>query len=109
MKHMTSQPIIEQILEQLGLSTEQWTELDRVDAGCAFILANQDMLASLPKRVRGDISFLKSDIDMYRRKAVCSLARRLAKEIDSAIIGKRTQIRVNKKTVSKYHYKLIHA
>ena len=106
---MSSQPIIEQILEQLGLSTEQWTKLDRVDAGCAFILANQDMLASLPKRVRGDISFLKSDIALYRRKAVCSLARRLAKEIDSAIIRKRTQIRVNKKTVSLYHYKIIQA
>jgi len=109
MKDMSSQTIIEQILEQLGLSTEEWTDLDRVDAGCAFILANQELLASLPKRVRGDISFLKSPIDLYRRKAVCSLARRLAKEIEAAIIRKRTQIRVNKKTVSKYHYKLIHA
>jgi hypothetical protein len=109
MNDMSSQSIIEQILAELGLLDETWTELDRIDAGIEFILENKDMLESLPARVRGDTSFLSSDIDLYRRKAICSLARRLAKEIEAAIIRKRTQIRVNKKTVSKYHYKLIHA
>jgi len=106
---MSTQSTIEQILAELGLWDKTWVELDRIDKGCAFILANKEMLAGLPARVRGNLAFLKSDIDLYRRKAVCSLARRLAKEIDSAIIRKRTQIRVNKKTVSLYHYKLIHA
>ena len=109
MNDMSTEPIIEQILQQLGLWDETWVELDRLDAGIEFILKNKDMLESLPARVRGDTSFLSSDIGLYRRKAVCSLARRLAKEIEAAIIRKRTQIRVNKKTVSKYHYKLIHA
>ena len=107
MNDMSSQPIIEEILSELGLSTEEWTALDRLDSGVAFILENKDMLESLPARVRGDTSFLSSDIDLYRRKAICALARRLAKEIESAIIRKRTQIRVNKKTVSKYHYKMV--
>jgi len=109
MNDMSSQSIIEQILAELGLLDETWTELDRIDAGIEFILENKDMLESLPARVRGDTSFLSSDIDLYRRKAICSLARRLAKEIEAAIIKKRTQIRANKKAVSKYHYKLIHA
>ena len=104
---MSTQPIIEQILQQLGLWEEAWVELDRIDSGIEFILANKSLLESLPARVRGDLSFLESDIDLYRRKAVCSLARRLAKEIESAIIRKRTQIRRNKKTVSIYHYKRI--
>ena len=104
---MSTQPIIEQILQQLGLWEEAWVELDRIDSGIEFILANKSLLESLPARVRGDLSFLESDKDLYRRKAVCSLARRLAKEIESAIIRKRTQIRRNKKTVSIYHYKRI--
>ena len=104
---MSTLPIIEQILQQLGLWDETWVELDRIDAGVEFILANKSLLESLPARVRGDLSFLSSDVDLYRRKAVCSLARRLAKEIESAIIRKRTQHRVNKKTVSIYHYKRI--
>ena len=104
---MSTQPIIEQMLQQLGLWEEAWVELDRIDSGIEFILANKSLLESLPARVRGDLSFLSSDIDLYRRKAVCSLARRLAKEIESAIIRKRTQIRRNKKTVSIYHYKRI--
>ena len=106
---MSLQTIIEQILAELGLLGGKWTALEEIDAGVNFCLANKDMLESLPARVRGDLSFLSSDIDLYRRKSVCSLARRLAKEIESAIIRKRTQIRVNKKTISKYHYKLIHS
>ena len=109
MNDMSSQTIIEQILSELGLWNETWTELDRIDAGIEFILQNKELLDSLPARVRGDLKFLESDIDLYRRKTICSLARRLAKEIEAAIIRKRTQIRVNKKTVSKYHYKLIHS
>ncbi len=104
---MTKRSVIEQILEQLGLLDECWTELDTIDAGCAFIVENQELLSTLPARVRGDLSFLTSDVALYRRKSVCALARRMAKEIQGAIIARRKQVWRNGKTISRYSYKLI--
>ena len=106
---MTKRTVIERLLLELGLADECWTELDRIDAGCAFILENKDLLETLPKRVQGDLSFLTSDVAVYRRKAVCALARRMAKEMHAAIVARRKQVRENGKTVSKYSYKLVKA
>lgn len=100
--------VFKQILENIGLSTETWTELDTLDVtGCAFVLANKDLINSLPLLVRGNLKFITSENPLYRRKTLCGLARRLARELSGAVIRQRTQIRVNKKTTSKYKYKLI--
>ena len=104
---MSSQLIIEQMLTQLGLLDESWTELETIDAGCAFVLENIDLLALLPKRVRGNLQLLESDIAKYRRKTLMGLCRRLAKELQGGIIRRRKQVRINNKTVSKYSYRLI--
>ena len=100
--------VFEQILEKIGLSTETWTDLDKLDVdGCAFVLSNKELIGSLPLRVIGNLTFLSSDNPLYRRKAICAFARRLARELSGAVVRQRTQIRVNKKTISKYKYKLI--
>lgn len=102
--------VFEQILEKIGLSTETWTDLDKLDLdGCAFVLSNKELISSLPLRVIGNLTFLSSVNQLYRRKAICAFARRLARELSSAVVRQRTQIRVNKKTISKYKYKLIRA
>ena len=40
---MSTQPIIEEMLQQLGLLDECWTALDTLDDGCAYILDNIDL------------------------------------------------------------------
>jgi hypothetical protein len=100
-----------QIFAQLGLSTADWTALETIDAGCAAaVLAQQEVLENLlPKRVVGNLSLLHSDIPLTRRKSLLSFCRRLAAELDGAIIRRRTQKRVQNKTISKYSYRLIRA
>ena len=106
---MTTQPtVIEEILEQLGLLSGDWQDLDVIDASCGFVVSNIDSLAKLPKSVRGDLSLLTSDVALFRRKTLMGLCRRLARELQGAIIRRRKQIRQkNGKTVSRYSYKLI--
>jgi len=72
---------------------------------CIHLLENKDLLKTLPKRVQGDLSFMTSDVALYRHKAVCVLARRMAKEMHAAIVARQKQVRENGKTVSKYSYK----
>lgn len=99
--------IIEYTLRQLNLWNGEWTDLDTIDAACGVVLSNEKLIHSLPKRVRGNLEFLSSDIDLYRRKALMGLARRMAKELGASIVCKRKQLRVDGKTVSKYSYKLL--
>tara|TARA_B100000780_G_C21098973_1_gene443376 strand:+ start:302 stop:811 length:510 start_codon:yes stop_codon:yes gene_type:complete len=76
--------VFEQILEKIGLSTETWTDLDKLDVdGCAFVLSNKYLIGSLPLRVIGNLTFLSSDNPLYRRKAICAFARRLARELST--------------------------
>lgn len=99
----------QQLFTALSLSRD-WTELDVIDKGCAFILANEELLREkLKKRVVGDLRLLKSEVPLIRRKSLLAFCRRLAASIDAAIICKRRQVRVQKKTVSRYSYKLLTA
>ena len=101
--------IAQQLFNALSL-TETWTSLDVIDGGCSFILANESLLReNLNKRIVGDLSLLRSDVPMIRRKSLLAFARRVAASEQAAIIRKRKQIRTGKKTVSRYSYKLITA
>ena len=106
---MTSKEVIEDILIQIGLKPNNWISLDMLDAGCSFILENMDLLKNLPKKIRGNLIHLTSDDTLKRRKCICALVRRLARYIEGAILRKRQQKYVNKKTKSFYSYKLIKA
>ena len=100
--------IQERLLQQLGLLNGDWQELDAIDAKCATILENKAILKALPKRVIGkNIEMLTSKVALTRRKTLLGLARRLAREMDGAIIRRRFQKRINSKTVSFYSYKYI--
>lgn len=105
---MTS-TIAHQLFDALGL-TKDWTSLDVIDKGCSFILANEPLLhEKLNKRIVGDLSLLRSETPMVRRKSLLAFARRVAASQQAAIIRKRKQIRTGKKTVSQYSYRLITA
>ena len=101
--------IAQQLFNALSLSRD-WTELDVIDQGCEFVLANEQLLREqLKKRVVGDLRLLRSEVPMIRRKSLLAFARRVAASTDTAIIRKRQQVRTGKKTVSKYSYKLLTA
>lgn len=110
-KMATTQAIIEQMLQELGLLSKNWTKLDTIDAGVDFVLENRELLDSLPKRIVGDLRLLSSDVALVRRKSLLSLCRRMAAALEGAIIRKRTQVRDKKlkKTISHYSYKYITA
>ena len=104
-----STPIAHQLFDALGL-TKDWTSLDVIDKGCSFILANEPLLREkLNKTIVGDLSLLRSETSMVRRKSLLAFARRVAASEQAAIIRKRKQVRTGKKTVSQYSYKLITA
>jgi hypothetical protein len=104
---MASHLAIEEILTEIGLKTNTWTSLEQIDAGCSFILENMDLLKNLPQKVRGNLSHLTSENTKKRRRCICALTRRLAMYTEQAIIRKRIQVYIDKKTVSKYSYKLV--
>ena len=103
--------IIEQMLHELGLLDKNWTKLDTIDAGVGFILGNQNLLDTLPKRIVGDLTLLSSNVPLVRRKSLLSLCRRMAAEMEGAIIRKGEQVRdkSTRKTISYYSYRLITA
>ena len=106
---MPNRHLILNVFKALGLSSEFQT-IDIVDAGCAYVIENQDCLvASLPNRCCGDWSLLRSNSDLVRRKALLAFARRLAIELEYAIVRRRRQVRdkSRKCTVSHYSYKLL--
>lgn len=104
-----SNQVIRKVFNALGISDE-WTTLTRIDKGCSFVLENEKLLIeTLPKRCIGDLSLLRSEVPLVRRKSLLAFARRLAAELEFAIIRKRQQIRVDKKTISRYSYKLLTA
>ena len=106
---MSNEAIILQVFDALGLNKD-WQSLDVIDRGCTFILENQERLEEkLPKRCIGDLSLLKSNVALIRRKSLMAFARRCSSELNFAIIRKRTQVREHKKTISKYSYKLLTA
>ena len=106
---MSTQPVIEQLLQQLGLLSGEWTRLEIIDASCTFLVENIDLLTTLPKRVRGNLNLLGSDVALIRRKSLMSLCRRLAQELQGAIIRRRKQVWKDGKNRSMYSYKLIKA
>ena len=106
---MSNKTVIQQVFDALGLNAE-WTPLTRIDSGCKFVLDNEHILKSkLPKRCIGELSLLRSDVALIRRKSLLAFARRLAAESEGAIIRKRVQVRIDKKTISRYSYKLLMA
>jgi hypothetical protein len=55
---MTTQPtVIEEILEQLGLLSGDWQDLDVIDASCGFVVSNIDP----PDFGRGSVSSKDAD------------------------------------------------
>ena len=105
----SNESVIQQVFHALGLNKD-WIDLETIDKGCTFVLENEDLLLSkLPRRIVGDLSLLASDVPFTRRRSLLCFARRLAQCLDAAIIRKRKQIRVGKKTISKYSYRLITA
>jgi len=98
---------IESLLLQLGLRCDRWVELEVIDKQTDWILDNMNLLESLPKKVRGDLTNLRSNNVLKRRKTICALCRRLARYIQAAILRKRKQVYINKRTESRYIYKLI--
>ena len=104
---MSNHSVIQQVFTALGLDGE-WTSLETIDNGCQYVLSNKKLLyEQLPKRVVGDLSLLTSDVPLIRRKSLLAFARRLCICFEAALIRRRTQVREKKKTVSKYHYKLV--
>lgn len=106
---LSTQHVIEQLLQQIGLLSGEWQELEIIDASCAFLVENIDLLAALPKRVCGNLNLLSSDVALIRRKSLLSLCRRLAREMDGAIIRRRRQRWKDGKNRSMYSYKVIKA
>jgi len=106
---MPNRHLITEVFNALGLSSE-FQSIDVVDAGCAYVIQNQDLLiSSLPKRCCGNWSLLRSNSDLVRRKALLAFARRLCIELEYAIVRRRKQVRdkSRKCTVSNYSYKLL--
>ena len=101
--------LIEALLLQLGLRCDRWVDLEVIDNQTKWILENIEMLDSLPKKVKGNLINLTSNDTLKRRKCICALCRRLAGYIEAAIIRKRKQVYINKKTESRYSYLLIKA
>ena len=104
---LSNKKVIEELLRALGLKLDSWTDLETIDAGCAFVLANMESISNLPKKVRGNLSNLNSKDTKKRRQCICGFSRRLAKGIEKAILTKRKQIYIDKRTESRYIYKLI--
>ena len=104
---VSNQQVIEQVLQELGLNLNSWTDLETIDAGIAFVIANMDSISNLPKKVRGNLTNLSSENTKKRRQCICGFSRRLARGIERAILTKRKQIYINKRTESRYIYKLI--
>jgi len=98
---------IEALLLKIGLSRDKWTDLEVIDAQTDWILDNMNLFEHLPKNVRGNLSNLRSVDTLKRRKTICALCRRLARYIEAAIIRKKKQIYINKKTESRYSYRLL--
>ena len=98
---------IEALLLQLGLRCDRWVDLEVIDKQTDWILDNMILLESLPKKVRGDLTNLRSNNVLKRRKTIVSLCRRLARYIEAAVLAKRKQVYINKKTISRYSYRLI--
>ncbi len=104
---MSTNPVIVQMLKQFGLLTGEWQELEQLDAQCHFVLENKEVLDTLPRRVVGDLTFLSSDVALVRRKTLLSFVRRLCRETEGALVRRRHQKRINRKTVSFYSYRYI--
>ena len=98
---------IEALLLKLGLRCDRWVDLEVIDKQTDWILDNMILLESLPKKVRGDLTNLRSNNVLKRRKTIVSLCRRLARYIEAAVLAKRKQVYINKKTISRYSYRLI--
>jgi len=108
-ENMPNRRLITEVFNALGLSSE-FQPIDVVDAGCAYVIENQNsLIAALPKRCFGNWSLLRSNSDLVRRKALLAFARRLAIELEYAIVRRRRQVRdkSRKCTVSHYSYKLL--
>ena len=103
----SNKQVIEDVLHALGLNLNSWTDLETIDAGIAFVIANMDSISNLPKKVRGNLTNLSSENTKKRRQCICGFSRRLARGIERAILTKRNQIYINKRTESRYIYKLI--
>ena len=104
---MSTQATVQQMLEQLELWDGKWQELDSIDNKCILMIENLDVLATLPKRVVGNLSKLSSKTRLKRVKTILSLARRMAREVEGAIVRRRFQKRLNNKTISCYSYRFI--
>ena len=98
---------IEALLLQLGLRCDRWVDLEVIDKQTDWILDNMNLFDTLPKKVQGDLKNLKSNNVLKRRKTIVSLCRRLARYIEAAVLAKRKQVYINKKTISRYSYRLI--
>tara|TARA_B110000858_G_C17647365_1_gene401016 strand:- start:132 stop:461 length:330 start_codon:yes stop_codon:yes gene_type:complete len=98
---------IEALLLQLGLRCDRWVDLEVIDKQTDWILDNMNLFDTLPKKVQGDLKNLKSNNVLKRRKTIVSLCRRLARYIEAAVLAKRKQVYINKKTESRYSYRLI--
>ena len=98
---------IEALLLKIGLRCDRWVDLEVIDKQTNWILDNMNLFEHLPKNVRGNLSNLRSVDTLKRRKTICALCRRLARYIEAAIIRKKRQVYIDKKTVSKYSYKLV--
>ena len=107
---MPNEQIISDVFTALGLSSEFQT-LDVIDKGAAWVIKNKEVLEkSLPKRCCLDNwHLLDSTSALVRRKALLAFARRLAIELEYAIVRRRKQTRdkKSKKTISFYSYKLL--
>ena len=107
---MVSQKIdisIEALLLKIGLRCDRWVDLEVIDRQTEWILDNMTLFDNLPKKIKGDLTNLRSENVLKRRKTICALCRRLARYIQAAIIRKRRQLYINKKTISRYSYRLI--
>ena len=103
----SNKQVIEDVLYALGLNLNSWTDLETIDAGIDFVLANMESISKLPIKIRGNLTNLSSENTKKRRQCICGFTRRLAKGIEKAILTKRKQIYINKRTESRYIYKLI--
>ena len=98
---------IQALLLQMGLRLDKWVSLDVLDEKTEWILDNMTLFDDLPKKIKGDLTNLRSENVLKRRKTICALCRRLARYIEAAVLRKRRQIYINKKTESRYSYRLI--
>ena len=108
---MSNTILVQQILNELGLILNRWVSLDTIDnSSCKYLINNHEIPQALPKKIVGNLLImLESDVALTRRKAILAFARRLCATIESSILRKRTQVRENKKTISKYSYRWISA